>query len=714
MYRVGIVALALAVAPAAAQAALPNLLAPALPFPLVVSQTIQREFVAPGIARGTYRLATPGGPIVISFVTADPREPTVRLGAVLARNRLVSNAETVSSMALRTGAVAGINADYFDIGGTNTPLGILALDGALVRTPSTRAALTVGRDRSVHIGAYRFIGTAVDNGTPIALTAVNEWPPQGGATLLTPAYGLPPAVANVNIAELVPISASGIAPGGRYRVSQIDQGTVPARPGFALALGPAAQSTLRVQPDVGDLIDIAIDTDPTLANAAVAIGGGPALLQGGVPVDDPQSPGYADRARRIPVSAAAVLADGTLAFIVVDGRHPVTSIGVNRGELIALLASMGAVDAIQFDSGGSATLVARVLGERNAATQNEPSDGVERPIADGLFLYSDAPAGPPAQLVIRPAHIVALAGATVALRASIVDAAGHPLGEAHGPWQQSGASATIDTNDELHIANAPGPTVLHVSRGGVAGDLPIDIVSSVSKITIVPDRPNPDPGARIVLHAHAFDVRGREIEFGNALRWTATHGEIDATGAFHAASVDGTATATIGAVSATAAIPVGRHATAIALFDEPHRALWHFVTTPAGGPGAQTFAGEATLQLAYDFTGTERAAYANTSMPAGDPVALSCAIDGDANGAAVRVAFIDRYGDRTALTLAKAIDWSGAQRREVRIPAALAPPLVLASIYVVGSLGPAAVRTAGTIGIRNCELSLPGSAPHAP
>src|SRR5471030_1548561 len=431
VYRVGIVTLVLVALPAVASAGLPNLLAPAVPFPLVVAQSTEREFVAPGIARGTYRLTTPGGPLVISFVTVDPREPTVRLGAVLARNRLVSNGETVSSMASRTAAVAGINADYFDIGNTNTPLGVLVQDGGLIRTPSARATLTVNRDRSVHIGAYRFTGTATDNGTPIPLTAVNEWPPQGGASLLTPAFGTPPASPNVNIAELVPINVAAIAPSGRYRVSQIDQGTAPAHSGFALALGPAAQSALRVQPDVGDLIDITVDTDPTLANTALAIGGGPALLQGGVPVDDPQSPGYADRARRIPAAAAAVLADGTLAFIVVDGRHPALSIGVNRAELIALLASMTATDAIQFDSGGSATLVARVLGEQAASVQNEPSDGVERPVADGLFVYSDAPAGPPAQLVIRPAHVIALAGATIPLRASIVDAAGHPLGEAH-------------------------------------------------------------------------------------------------------------------------------------------------------------------------------------------------------------------------------------------------------------------------------------------
>lgn len=714
MYRVSLAVLVLAALPRAAVADLPPLLAPGLPFPLVVTQSVEREFVAPGVVRGTYHLSTPVGPVVVSFVTIDPREPTVRLGAVLARNRMVSNAETVSSMAARTNAVAGINADYFDIGNTNTPLGVLVQDGALVRTPSTRAALTIGRDRSIHIGAYRFVGTVLDNGTPIALTAINEWPPQGGATLLTPAYGLPGAVGNVNVAELVPVTATGFPPSGRYRVTQIDQGTVPARPGYALALGPAAQATLRVQPDVGDLIDVSVDTDPSLASIAGAVGGGPVLLQAGVPVDDPLSPGYADRGRRIPAAAAGVLADGTLVLVVVDGRHPALSIGVNRAELIALLASMGAVDALQFDSGGSATLVSRVLGEAAATVQNEPSDGVERPVADGLFVYSDAPVGPPAQLVIRPARIEALPGATIALHASIVDAAGHPLGDARGSWKLTGIGASIDADDVLHTAQQPLSGVLHLTRGGVSGDVPLDIVTSVAKIAIVPERPNPEPGGHVALHVQAFDGRGRSVDVGNQLRWTAAHGEIDSSGVFHAGNLDATVTATIGDMSATAAIPVGQHRQPLALFDEPRRALWHFSSTPANGPGSLNFAGEATLQIAYDFTSGERAAYANTTIAAGDPVALSCAIDGDANGAALRLTLADRYGDRSTLTLSRAIDWTGTQRREVRIPASLAPPLTIASIYVVGSLGATPVHTAGTIGLRNCELTLPGSAPHVP
>ena len=45
------------------------------------------------------------------------------------------------------------------------------------------------------------------------------------------------------------------------------------------------------------------------------------------------------------------------------------------------MAGFGASDAMQFDSGGSATLVARDLGENAPRVQNEPSDGLERPVA---------------------------------------------------------------------------------------------------------------------------------------------------------------------------------------------------------------------------------------------------------------------------------------------------------------------------------------------
>jgi hypothetical protein len=702
----------------ATAAFLPDQLIPPPPFPLVLSQAREREFVAPGVERAAYHLQTSAGPLVVSLVAFDPREPSLHVAAVLARDRIVSAGETVSSMAARTGAIAGINADYFDIGNTNSPLGVLAQNGSLVRTPSARTALTIARDRSIRFENYHFTGSAVDNGTTtIPIAAVNDWPPHDGAALLTPAYGVPPAAADCVVAELTPVpnaSPAGAPPSGRYRVTQIDTGTAPLQPAFALALGPAAQNGLATLPDVGDLIDVTVDTDPPLSSVQDAIGGGPALLANGVAVDDPTSPGYAERARRIPVAAAAQFGDRDIALIVVDGRRPAISVGVDRAELVALLFGLGATDAMQFDSGGSATLVARVLGEDRASLQNDPSDGRERPVADGLFVYSSAPAGPPARLVVRPSAIEALPDTAVALRSALVDAGGHPLGPARGAWQVEGGGATIDAGDVLHTAAAPLTTTLQVSRNGVSTALPLEIVPTVSKIALTPERPDVDPNATVALRALAFDERGRRVETGNAVRWSALRGSIDATGTFTAGDADGFVTAAVGAVKSSETIHVGRHDVPLGGFDEPAQAAWRFSSVPAGGPGALAFTAQGTLQISYDFRATERAAYANASVMLGEPLALSCAIDGDAGGAGLRVALLDRYGERSVITLAKTIDWTGDRRREVRVPAALGPPIALQSFYVVGSLGAAPVKSAGTIGIRSCNVTLPGTTPQTP
>ena len=366
---------------------------------------------------------------------------------------------------------------------------------------------------------------------------------------------------------------------------------------------------------------------------------------------------------------------------------------------------------MEFDGGGSATLVARVLGEEHASVLNEPSDGGERPVADGLFVYSDTPIGPPARLVVRPPDIDALPDTAIPLRSVLVDAGGHPLGPAGGPWQIAGSGATIDAADVLHTGALPLSGALQLTRGGASTTLPLEIVAGVNNIVITPEHPDVAPGASIDLRAAAFDERGRPIDIGDHVQWTALRGTIGERGTFTATAADGFVTASIGAVKSSEIVRVGRHAAPLAGFDLAGQALWHFSSVPAGGPGSLAFTAAGTLQITYDFRDTERAAYANAAVALGEPLALSCAIDGDASGTGVRVAFTDRYGDRSVVTLAKTVDWMGAQRREVAVPKSLAPPIALQSLYVIGSLGSAPVKSAGTIGIRSCDVTLAGTPP---
>ncbi len=89
-----------------------------------------------------------------------------------------------------------------------------------------------------------------------------------------------------------------------------------------------------------------------------------------------------------PRTAAGLKADGTLFFVVVDGRQAPTYEGVSLEELGEIMVYFGAVKAFNLDGGGSSAIV--VLDEQTDTyvTHNSPSDGFNRRDANGIgFIY---------------------------------------------------------------------------------------------------------------------------------------------------------------------------------------------------------------------------------------------------------------------------------------------------------------------------------------
>ncbi len=679
---------------------LPASLAPPAPFPLVLAQSQTSEPVAPGIRRATYRLQTTEGPLVIEVVAIDPKEPTVRFGAVLANDRLVSSGETISSMARRTGAVAGVNADYFDIGATNQPLNVVVRDGALVRTPSKRIALDVRRDRSVHFENFSFSGSVRDGATTYPLTTVNEWPPQGGATLLTPAYGALQASPGVTLATIVPgdVAHDASRIDGSYRVAAVGDAPAADARGFALGFGPAALA-IAPAPNVGDDVTLATTVTPAPSDVVAAVGGGPLLVQDGGVALDPNAPAPEERDVRFPVSGALTTAGRTLVLVSVDGRQPALSIGVTRPQFAALMLGLGATAGMAFDSGGSATLVARALGDSFPSVLNVPSDGEERPVADGFFAYSDAPAGSADALVVRPSPIVALANVDVPIRVAVVDAAGHALGLVH-PSGGDFVRGLAHSGDVTVRANE------------LAVRVPVRIVDRLAHLAVASDV-RAEPGSTVRLTAIGSDASNTPVALGDRVRWSASRGTFVAPGLYRAASRDARIVATAGNLTARIDVRVGQHRIALPLFDAAHAAAWHFATFPASAAGSLDVGdSDAELRLAYDFTSGERAAYANAALPQplpGEPFQFTVDVDGDASGVGLRAAFVNRFGERRALWLAKDVDWNGWQARTIVLPSDLNPPVHLAALYAVPSLRGATVRARGTLGFRNASVVIAGT-----
>ena len=368
-------------------------------WPIVLSETVSApETITRGVRWYTDTLHTVAGGQRAQVLEVDLGDPNVRLGVVESHDRLTDPAgEVPSSMAERTGAVAGVNGDFFDIFRSGRPHGMVVRDGRLVKSPNPRwtADLWVRLDGSIGIGTETYSG-AVTDVTPgasrpatHAITSVNTVEDLASGALVRVTADLGARVSLPASAVVVSGRTDPLSPGswrvksvrtGVTRLPHLDADTQElvgsGSSGRWLARTVRTGDRLRVNEHLGP--------DDTVAQA---ISGGAVLVRDGaraVPLH-----GSGDNNVANPITAVGVTRDGRHAvFVAFDGRKPhVIAAGLTRPQIAGWMLAHGAYQAILFDGGGSTDMVARLPGARQAAVLNQPSDGHQRPVANGLFVY---------------------------------------------------------------------------------------------------------------------------------------------------------------------------------------------------------------------------------------------------------------------------------------------------------------------------------------
>ena len=344
----------------------------------------------PDVIGGAPRVLSPGVE-VFDVVRTEPmlRGRVARIAPGVVRDRLrvvVSNdavseadgarRESVTSMCRRYRCVVGVNADQWYVFGpdASSPVGGTVVDGELWRSPEPNP------NEFISMGQLQFDATGMpdarqapagwsqelvgEDGTVVDVV-VNRIPLEGEVALYTHRLG-----------DRTPLDA-GVTEWG-VSVGPIGQGTttLTATSGEIFGGGTPLSESTAVLAARGEMVATiaAMLSGPVLVqvdllDAYWAVGGFPVLMEDG---EYSILPGDPDNARRDARTVAGWDASGQLFLVTIDQR-PDWSAGASMVEAARLLRTLGAVEAINLDGGGSTTFV------EGGRVANRPADGTDAP-----------------------------------------------------------------------------------------------------------------------------------------------------------------------------------------------------------------------------------------------------------------------------------------------------------------------------------------------
>lgn len=333
--------------------------------------------VAPGLQARTWdRVDSDRRAMRISQLTL--RLASKRLRLDYAGPSVIGDTLTTSALAKRAGAVAAVNADFFDISDTGAPLG-LGVDrrrgilhgraGGWV--PELGVQPAIWEADGVHIGSLR---------TQLRMTQHPRWRLEA----LNSPY-VARDVIGVYTRAWGSTSGVSVTDGHRGREVVVRRGRVvsnrprlsankPIRGAVLVGRGARAKQLRRLR--VGQRVTLRRSMGPVRPTMAIS-GDRPVLDDGRIVV--------VDDTVEAPRTAVGIDRDtNSLIMLVIDGRQSF-SCGATMVGLARLMKRLGADDALNLDGGGSSTMWTRRRGGRPGVI-NSPSDGRQRRVANALAI----------------------------------------------------------------------------------------------------------------------------------------------------------------------------------------------------------------------------------------------------------------------------------------------------------------------------------------
>jgi len=537
-----------------------------------ISRKTSEEILTRGAVLQTVAMQTSEGPLNVYVVKIDLTDPYLKVDTLIGPDGTLNKNQPVLEMARRTGAVAAINGDYFQMKESGRPIGLVYQDGRLIESPALRNdmygfGLTV--DKRALLEIFEFSGqVTAENQKSFPLSGINKpgYLFMSGISsdsetlnLYDPMWG---ATSRGKLPDLTGVVEAVVSKGVVQQVL-VDQPGVPIpKDGFVLkGHGQAAAYILENLP-VGSTVSYTYSVRPRGEELLAAVGG-QALL-----VEDGHLPEYFTQniAGNNARTAVGISRDENTIYLVAVEKQSapdgsVLSRGMTQEELAGFLISLGVWRAVNLDGGGSTTLAARHLGDTEASLINRPQGLAQRAVPNAIGLFSTAPAGDLKGLNISgPAMI--LTGTRGEFTAKGYDDYFNPfqVNPAQVEWTVSpGTAGEFEGN--TFIPGAGGSATITASYGGVSSQSALRVIGpeSLSSLSVLPASLELEPGQSATLSVKVSTHFGEIFELKPAdLKWSLDNSELGqiVDGEFTAANRSGSGIIQASFQGLTASVPV--------------------------------------------------------------------------------------------------------------------------------------------------------------
>jgi len=661
--------------------------------PTTIYERIEETPLSMGATHQKIQRFTTSGWMQINVITIDLTDEYTQIMGMFNPEGL-SLRDTVSNMVDKTGAIAGINGDYFNYNPVPNSLGTLINDSVLISSPirspyslptfyvdynnnafidyvdQTMSAKNLRTGKTINISTYNKVST---DQTVVTLLDKNWGPKSLGGTY------------NKELVEVLVVN--GIVSEKRVGGEPFD---IPKEDNSYVL---AVKNHLLNDLEVGDEIELSITIKPDIFNIKTALGAGSIVLKDGVFTStNIQSTGVHPR------TGIGINKENNVVYLVtVDGRHSSFK-GIEQPMLGAILKDLGAYNGVNLDGGGSTTMALKPKGTSKPYLVNIPSEGSQRLVVNGLGVYSDAPLGELTHLQIIPKSSKIFAGGEVSFTVKGFDQYYNPIDidKSQLIWSTSTADSYVE--NLIFKANSKGLVNITCEYNGIKATADVEVLGEIKEIMPSIEKFNIAPGNTKSLGTFiGKDDQGKtgSLSLSNlSFEVIGNIGEVK-DGVFYASNTNGSGAIVVKSQNAitTILVSVGSTPNIVNSFEKETNIK--FSGYPNDVTGNVSLVGDAkdgskSIALKYDMskgTGT-RAGYLNFTHTkngyplSGNPPKIGIWVKGDNSNTWLRGTVIDKSGKSYVIDFSKSIDFSDWKYLEANIPSGVSYPINLQRIYV--------------------------------